>query len=182
MNVILLKFSSSYISSILAIHNHKNKLIFECKLKNIQHIVLIIPFSNWFITLASEKTLNEDVNNIRNHTKSLITPKNSILHPQPKYTFRLSFPIYSIPKQSIIRSVSEFQVGHYFHTFSLFFGNNSIASKLIILLNLSNSVFRSSHRRCSIKKLILKILHIHKKTLVLESLFDKDTGLKAWNF
>ena len=34
-----------------------------------------------------------------------------------------------------------------------------------------NSKFRSSHQRCSIKKVFLKISQIHRKTPVLESLF-----------
>ena len=38
---------------------------------------------------------------------------------------------------------------------------------------------RSSHRRCSIKKLFLKILQYPLETPVLESLFKKVSGLKA---
>ena len=33
--------------------------------------------------------------------------------------------------------------------------------------------FRSSHRRCSIKKVFLKFRNIHRKTPVLESVFFK---------
>ena len=40
-------------------------------------------------------------------------------------------------------------------------------------------ICRSSHHRCSIKKLFLKI---YKKTHVLQSLFNKVGGLKACNF
>ena len=41
---------------------------------------------------------------------------------------------------------------------------------------------RSSHRRCSIKKLFLKILQNPQKTHVLESLFKRVAALKACNF
>ena len=37
-------------------------------------------------------------------------------------------------------------------------------------------------RRCSSKYLFLKICKFHRKTPGLQSLFDKDAGLKAWNF
>ena len=37
-------------------------------------------------------------------------------------------------------------------------------------------------RRCSSQQVFLKILQIHRKTLVLESLFNKFKGLKACNF
>ena len=43
--------------------------------------------------------------------------------------------------------------------------------------------FRSSHQSCSIEKAVLKkFLNIHKKTTVLESLFNRVAGLKACNF
>ena len=38
---------------------------------------------------------------------------------------------------------------------------------------------RSSHQRCSIMK---AVLNIHRKTPVLESLFDRVVGLQACNF
>ena len=41
---------------------------------------------------------------------------------------------------------------------------------------------RSSHRRCSIKKLFLKILQYPQETPVLEFLFKKVAGLKARSF
>ena len=41
---------------------------------------------------------------------------------------------------------------------------------------------RSSHRRCSIKKLFLKISQYPQETPVLESLFKKVAGLQACNF
>ena len=39
---------------------------------------------------------------------------------------------------------------------------------------------RSSHRRCSMKKLFLKISQYSKKTSLLESLLNKVAGLQAW--
>ena len=41
--------------------------------------------------------------------------------------------------------------------------------------------FGGSHKRCSIKKLFLKILQYSLKTSVLESLFNKVTGLHPCN-
>ena len=41
---------------------------------------------------------------------------------------------------------------------------------------------RSSHRRCSIKKLFLKISQYPQKTPVLESLFRNVAGLQAYHF
>ena len=52
---------------------------------------------------------------------------------------------------------------------------------LLTLLYYGRSA-RSSNRRCSIKKLFLKILQYPHETLVLESLFKKVTGLNACNF
>ena len=43
-------------------------------------------------------------------------------------------------------------------------------------------IFKSSHRKCSMKKLSLKIRNSLRKTPVLESYFDKVAGLKASNF
>ena len=40
---------------------------------------------------------------------------------------------------------------------------------------------RSSHRRCSIKKVFLKVRKFHRKTPVLESVFDKVACLQACN-
>ena len=37
--------------------------------------------------------------------------------------------------------------------------------------NEKDKSFRSSHRRCSLKKVVLEILQIHRKTPVPESLF-----------
>ena len=41
---------------------------------------------------------------------------------------------------------------------------------------------RSSHRRCSLKKLFLKIRYIHRKAPVLGSIFKNVAGLKACDF
>ena len=41
---------------------------------------------------------------------------------------------------------------------------------------------RSRRWKCSIKKVILKFRNIHKKTTVLESLFNKVTGFRAYDF
>ena len=43
-------------------------------------------------------------------------------------------------------------------------------------------VFKSSHRRCSIKSCFWKSCNIHRKTPVLKSLFNKVAGLKIRNF
>ena len=45
-----------------------------------------------------------------------------------------------------------------------------------------SSRHKSSHPRCSIEKVVLKIRNIHRKTPVLEPLFNKVSGLKACNF
>ena len=42
--------------------------------------------------------------------------------------------------------------------------------------------FRSSHRRCSVKKVFLEISQIHRKTPVPESLFNKVAGLRSATF
>ena len=42
--------------------------------------------------------------------------------------------------------------------------------------------FRSSHQRCSIKKLFSKNYNIHRKTPVLQSLFNKVATLQTCNF
>ena len=55
--------------------------------------------------------------------------------------------------------------------------------KLHISLTKKSLNFRSSHQSCSIEKAVLKKFHnIHKKTTVLESLFNRVAGLKACNF
>ena len=41
---------------------------------------------------------------------------------------------------------------------------------------------RSSPRRCSVKKGVLKFCNIHRKAPVLESLFNNAAGLKGCNF
>ena len=41
---------------------------------------------------------------------------------------------------------------------------------------------RSTHQRCSVKKLFLKISQYSRETPVLESLFNKAAGLQACNF
>ena len=66
----------------------------------------------------------------------------------------------------------------------------------LLFLTFSTSLFRSSHRKCSMKKAVLKILNIHRKTPMLESLFkmvqgwraatllnrDSNTGIFLWIF
>ena len=47
-----------------------------------------------------------------------------------------------------------------------------------VVLNL----LRSSHQRCSVKKGVLKTFAIHRKTPVLECLFNKVAGLESCNF
>ena len=42
-----------------------------------------------------------------------------------------------------------------------------------LFLTFSISPFRSSHRKSSIKKAVLKVLNIHRKKSMLESLFNK---------
>ena len=46
----------------------------------------------------------------------------------------------------------------------------------LFFLTFSSSPFRSSHRNFSIKKLFLKFCNIHRKTPMLESLFNKVQG------
>ena len=45
-----------------------------------------------------------------------------------------------------------------------------------------SSLCKSSHLRCSIKKLFLKFRNIHRKTPGLKFLFNKGAGLQAYNF
>ena len=47
----------------------------------------------------------------------------------------------------------------------------------LLFLTFSISPFKCSHRKCSIKKTVLKVLHIHRKTAMLELFFNK---LKGW--
>ena len=47
------------------------------------------------------------------------------------------------------------------------------------LLFLTFPHFRSSHQKCSIKKIVLKVLNIQGKTSMLESLFNKVQGWRA---
>ena len=49
-------------------------------------------------------------------------------------------------------------------------------------MHCGKTVRSSHHRRCSIKKLFLKILQYPQVTPLLESLFKKVAGLKACNF
>ena len=49
-------------------------------------------------------------------------------------------------------------------------------SKFSNFLTFSISPFSSSHRKCSIKKAVLKVLKIHRKIPMLESLFNKVQG------
>ena len=42
----------------------------------------------------------------------------------------------------------------------------------LLFLTFSISPFRSSHQKCSIKKAVLKVLNIQRKTPMLESLFN----------
>ena len=42
--------------------------------------------------------------------------------------------------------------------------------------------YRSSHRRYSVKKVFLKISQFHRKTPLLENLFNKFVGLQIYNF
>ena len=46
-------------------------------------------------------------------------------------------------------------------------------------LTLSISPFRSSHRKCSIKKAVVEVLNIHRKTRMLEFLFNKVQGWRT---
>ena len=48
-------------------------------------------------------------------------------------------------------------------------------------LYISIAKTRSSHRRCSLKKMFQKFRKLHRKTPVLESLFNKVAGLKTCN-
>ena len=45
----------------------------------------------------------------------------------------------------------------------------------------SNVTLKSSQRRCCIKKAALKFSNIYRKTLLLESLFNKFAGLQGGN-
>ena len=65
-----------------------------------------------------------------------------------------------------------------------------------LFLTFSISLFRSSHRKCYMKKAVLKVLNLHRKTPMLESLFNKfqywrsatllkrdsNTGIFLWIF
>ena len=69
------------------------------------------------------------------------------------------------------------------------YGQNKFRKELLLKLFIGFwihflviSVVKSSHRRCSIKNLFFKILCIHRKTLVLEPLFNKVAGLHACSF
>ena len=53
--------------------------------------------------------------------------------------------------------------------------------ELYINLNLHLLTHRSSHQRCSVKKVFLKISHISRETLMVESLLNKDGGLQTCN-
>ena len=59
----------------------------------------------------------------------------------------------------------------------------SSTSRFIYVIKfLMNLKYRGSHRWCFLKKLYYKLRNIHKKISVLESLFNKVTGLQACNF
>ena len=63
--------------------------------------------------------------------------------------------------------------------------SDSVHSKKIFRLVRTCQNFvkdRSSHRRRSLKKGVLKFRKFHRKTPVLESLFSKVAGLRACNF
>ena len=49
----------------------------------------------------------------------------------------------------------------------------------LLFLTFSISPFRSSHRNCSIKKAVFIFLNIHRKRLMLESLFNKFLSWRA---
>ena len=49
----------------------------------------------------------------------------------------------------------------------------------LLFLTFSISPFRSSHQKCSIKKAVLKVLNIQRKTPMLESLFNNIYALRA---
>ena len=53
--------------------------------------------------------------------------------------------------------------------------------RLLLMKILANTTSRSNHQRCSLKKVFLQICNIHRKTPVLESLFNK-VDLKACGF
>ena len=46
--------------------------------------------------------------------------------------------------------------------------------------NFQGTIFRCSHRRCSLKKVFLKFRKIHRKTSVPESLFKTVAGLRSF--
>ena len=50
-------------------------------------------------------------------------------------------------------------------------------SRLLQLL-----ILKTSHRRCSVKKVLLKSSQFHRKIPVLEPLFNKFADMRAWGF
>ena len=58
----------------------------------------------------------------------------------------------------------------------------SFSRKILFVMDIFCERNRSSHLRCSMKKLFLKFCNIYRKTPVLESLFDEVAGLKTCNF
>ena len=63
-------------------------------------------------------------------------------------------------------------------SFIIIDANFEIFIKTHVLLYFYDEI-RSNHRRCSIKKLFLKICNIHRKRPALESLFNKVAGLQT---
>ena len=99
--------------------------------------------------------------------------------------FWKSSPQWQIFRRKVI--LESFHLFRHFSTlnFSMtewFYHVTCFAKVFLLLFFLSNMIFRSNHRRFSIKKVFLKFRKFDRKTPVLESLFDKITGLKACNF
>ena len=53
---------------------------------------------------------------------------------------------------------------------------------MILNTPLSCCTVRSSHCRCSVKKVLPKFCNVHRKMSLLKSLFNKIPGLKACSF
>ena len=106
----------------------------------------------------------------------------------------LSCEFCKIFKNTFLRNTSvrllldRIQIQWYFIPFnkSFFYRASRVAASgrlhyFLSLLFLTSSIspLRSSHRKCSIKKAVLKVLNIHRKTPMLESLFNKVQGWRA---
>ena len=99
------------------------------------------------------------------------------LHPQNSIRFDL-LSIYCIFKVGLI--VQNIRWFYVISRFGRFIGKalRTISAGCFVI-----AINRSSHRRCSMRKAVLKIFfNIYRKTPVLKSLLNNVNGLQAYNF